>query len=142
MSRPTASLGTRALSNVQTWLFNKAQQDRLGDLQNSEAVELVKVLELLCQGQQLKTAKTISWVANESFEISKFKLKFPRARTYELIRALSRLYRSQILQVRARWKALPVGDSQLGRPVRYPRRTVPEGAALGHPRLHPHPGGG
>ena len=46
------------------------------------------------------------WAANKRFEISKFEFKFPRARTYELIRARSRLYRSQILQVNARWKAL------------------------------------
>ena len=32
--------------------------------------------------------------------------KFPRARTFELFRARSRLYRSQILQVNTRWKAL------------------------------------
>ena len=32
-------------------------------------------------------------------QVSKFKFKFPRARTFELFRARSRLYRSQILQV-------------------------------------------
>ena len=32
--------------------------------------------------------------------------KFPRARTFELVRARSRLHRSQILQVNTRWKAL------------------------------------
>ena len=32
--------------------------------------------------------------------------KFPRARTCELVGARSRLYRSQILQVNMRWKAL------------------------------------
>ena len=46
------------------------------------------------------------WVANKRFEISKFKYNFPRARTYELYRARSRLYRSQILQVNTRWKVL------------------------------------
>ena len=46
------------------------------------------------------------WAAKKRFEISKFKFKFLRARTYELIRARSRLYRSQILQVNTRWKAL------------------------------------
>ena len=49
-----------------------------------------------------------NWAANESFEISKFKFKFPRARTFELLRARSRLYRSQILQVNTRWKALEI----------------------------------
>ena len=48
----------------------------------------------------------VFWAANKRFEISKFKFKFPRARTYELIKARSRLYRSHILQVNARWKAL------------------------------------
>ena len=45
----------------------------------------------------------VRWAANKRFEISKFKFKFPRARNYELIRARSRLYRSQILQVNTRW---------------------------------------
>ena len=40
------------------------------------------------------------------FESSKFKFKFRRARTYKVIRARSRLHRSQILQVNTRWKAL------------------------------------
>ena len=42
------------------------------------------------------------WAANKRFEISKFKFKFSRARTYALIRARSRRYRSQILQVNTR----------------------------------------
>ena len=44
------------------------------------------------------------WAAKKRFEVSKFKFKFPRARTYEHIRARPRLYRSQILQVNTRWK--------------------------------------
>ena len=44
-----------------------------------------------------------NWAANKSLEISKFKFKFPRARTFEPFRARSRLYRSQILQVNTRW---------------------------------------
>ena len=43
------------------------------------------------------------WAANKILEISKFKFKFPRARTYEFLRARSMLYRSQILQVNTRW---------------------------------------
>ena len=34
-------------------------------------------------------AQKESWAANKRFEVSKFKFKFPRARTYELIRARS-----------------------------------------------------
>ena len=49
---------------------------------------------------------TVYWAANKRFEILKFKFKFPIARTFELFRARSRLYRSQILQVNTRWKAL------------------------------------
>ena len=30
-------------------------------------------------------ARTVPWVANKRFEISKFKFKFPRARTYKII---------------------------------------------------------
>ena len=50
--------------------------------------------------------RKVHWVANKRFEISKFKFKIPRARTCELHRARSRLYRRQILQVNTRWKAL------------------------------------
>ena len=50
------------------------------------------------------------WAANKNFEVLnfnlKFNFKFPRARTFELFRPRSRLYRSQILQVNTRWKAL------------------------------------
>ena len=55
--------------------------------------------------QRVRT-RNQGWVANKMFEISKFKFQFPRARTYELIRARSRRYRSQIWQVNTRWKAL------------------------------------
>ena len=48
----------------------------------------------------------VYWVANKGFEISKFEFKFWRARTCELVRARSRLYRSRFLQVNTRWKAL------------------------------------
>ena len=57
---------------------------------------------LTCSGRyatiELAQGK-VYWAANKSFEISKFKFKFPRARTYDLIRARSRLHRSQNLQV-------------------------------------------
>ena len=45
----------------------------------------------------------VPWAANKRFEVSKFEFKFPRARIYELIRARSRIYRSQILQLNIRW---------------------------------------
>ena len=48
----------------------------------------------------------VSWAAKKIFEVLKFKFKFPRARTFELFRARSRLYRSHMLQVNIRWKAL------------------------------------
>ena len=48
---------------------------------------------------------TVLWAANKSFETSKFEFKLPRARTFELLRARSRLYRSQILQVNTRWNS-------------------------------------
>ena len=48
----------------------------------------------------------VRWVANKGFEISKFEFKCWRARTCEVVRARSRLYRSQILQVNTRRKAL------------------------------------
>ena len=48
----------------------------------------------------------MDWAANKRFKIFKFKFEFPIARTFELFRTRSRLYRSQILQVNTRWKAL------------------------------------
>ena len=39
--------------------------------------------------------RNVDWAANRRFEIPKFEFKFPRARTYELYRARSRLYRSK-----------------------------------------------
>ena len=36
--------------------------------------------------------RRVFWVANKQFEVSKFELKFPIARTFELIRARSRLF--------------------------------------------------
>ena len=52
------------------------------------------------------SSRRARWAANKRFKILKFKFKFPIARTFELFRARSRLYRSQILQVNIRWKAL------------------------------------
>ena len=50
--------------------------------------------------------KRAARAANKGFKIVKFNFKFPRARTFELFRARSRLYRSQILQLNICWKAL------------------------------------
>ena len=49
-------------------------------------------------GPRGSTTTTVDWAANKRFKILKFKFKFPIARTFELLRARSRLYRSQILQ--------------------------------------------
>ena len=57
---------------------------------NNEADKFTKL------GERMREVKQdVNRAAHKGFEISKFKLKFPRARTYELIRARSRLYRSQ-----------------------------------------------
>ena len=48
------------------------------------------------------TEKKAIWVANKGFEISKFEFKFWRARTCELVRARSRLYRSRFLEPNTR----------------------------------------
>ena len=61
-----------------------------------------KSVNAMFNGDQV--ASTLTWVAkNKRFENSKFKFKFARARTCELIRARSQLYRSQIFQVNTRW---------------------------------------
>ena len=69
----------------------------LGHLEDGASTD---VDEELCSGQRcpLRRAVKVCWAANKSFEVLKFKFKFPRARTFELFRARSRLYRSQILQ--------------------------------------------
>ena len=56
--------------------------------------------------------KKVGWAANKRFNILKFKFKFPIARTFELFRARSRLYRSQILQVNTRWNSYLVPKVQ------------------------------
>ena len=54
----------------------------------------------------LNILENVNWAANKSFEVLKFNFNFPGTRTFELFRARSRLYRSQVLQVNTRWKAL------------------------------------
>ena len=44
-----------------------------------------KGFRLRDEGFQLAEAGRYAWVADKRFEISKFKFKFPRARTYEII---------------------------------------------------------
>ena len=51
-------------------------------------------------------AKTSPGLQIRALKFQSSSSKFPRARTCELHRARSRLYRSQILQVNTRWKAL------------------------------------
>ena len=46
--------------------------------------------------------KRAAWAANKGFKIVKFNFKFPRARTFELFRARSRLYRSKQASKQAR----------------------------------------
>ena len=76
----------------------KVQIDPDAELVGPVAGDLLScVLGLVCD---------VTWVANKGFEISEFEFKFWRARTCELVRARSRLYRSQLLQVNTRWKAL------------------------------------
>ena len=60
------------------------------------AAKQQQVYAELLHARQASEQDQVDWAANKSFEISKFEFKFPRARTYELIRVRSRLYRSQI----------------------------------------------
>ena len=55
------------------------------------SVLMVEAGDDVCQGATKGNSGIVHWAANRRFEISKFKFKFPRARTYELIRARSRL---------------------------------------------------
>ena len=90
---------------LKTLAAEKAEQDK-------EKLELVKTkVEAREEAQRKLVATDLDsrkaiWAANKRFEVSNSKFKFPRARTYELYRARSRLYRSQILQVNMRLKAL------------------------------------
>ena len=54
---------------------------------------------LAALAQFLGNVEVSARAAKKRFEMLKFRFKFPRARTFELYRARSRLYRSQILQV-------------------------------------------
>ena len=66
----------------------------------------VGVVKALLAAYAAAAQEKDSWAANKRFKSLKFKFKFPIARIFELFRARSRLYRSQILQVHTRWKAL------------------------------------
>ena len=63
---------------------------------------IVYTTQACAEDLEAKAREKKAWAANKSFEVLKFKFKFPRARTFELFRARSRLYRSQILQVNTR----------------------------------------
>ena len=89
-------------------LFPTSWQNRAFPQSSAEYAECVKAAAALIRTARsvgdvvivtLAREEWVTWAANKRFEISKFKFKFPRARTYELIRARSRLYRSQSLQV-------------------------------------------
>ena len=71
-----------------------------------EAYEEAKGVANYSGKDLIERDSTVVWAANKSFKMLKFNFKFPRARTFELFRARSRLYRSQILKVSTRWKAL------------------------------------
>ena len=92
--RESASAGSAGLALLAMYLL-------LAGASRQMAVKLAFVFVALAL-----TLAIVDWAANNRFEISKRKFNFPRARTYELIRARSRLNRSQILQVNTRWKAL------------------------------------
>ena len=77
------------------------------DLYARDLIKLAYSLEdTEADDTEVTGGRTVAWAANKSFEALKVEFKFPRARTVELFRARSRLYRSHILQVNTRWKAL------------------------------------
>ena len=99
--------GVRSITGLEhATVLRRLRAGRCRDLRRIEwAGEREDVLQAL-RYIDLDCSPNVSWAAKKSFEISKFKFKFLRARTFELFRARSRLYRSQILQVNIRWKAL------------------------------------
>ena len=90
------------LMNMISQMYQEGQERRM------RMIEITKYMQwrLLPRELRLCIRRYVTLAANRRFEVSKFKFEFPRARTYELIRACSRLYRSQNLQVNTRWKAL------------------------------------
>ena len=81
-----------------------AKSAELKELPDPRTANAVRAFVVLGRSADVPRALgKVDWAANKRFEISKLKFKFPRARTYELIRARSRLYRSHFLQVNTRW---------------------------------------
>ena len=69
-------------------LLERVQQGKGQSPFNFTDVEEVAELDWwkgLTESVETSRALKANWAANERFEISKFKFKFPRARTYEMI---------------------------------------------------------
>ena len=84
-------------------VFRESQPAKtVKDATKSAANALLQLPEFACVALPALRGKKrpkVDWAANKSFEVLKLKFKFSRARTFELFRARSRLYRSRILQV-------------------------------------------
>ena len=88
----------------------RKRRNHVQEREKKTIFDLLSVLEILrgpmANESEKKSGESdanVAWAANKRFGVSKLKFKFPRARTFELYRARSRLYRSQILQVNTRW---------------------------------------
>ena len=57
-----------------------------------------------CCGAALCYNQSFHWAATKSFDVLKFKFKFPRARTFELFRARSRQLKTEVQgNLKIRW---------------------------------------
>ena len=74
------------------------ERDAANGLYMDNKADLESTIDAVASAITALEASTGLQIRASKFQSLNFKLKFPRARTYELIRARSRLYRSQILQ--------------------------------------------
>ena len=74
---------------------DETEPDQLLGVENLEQPTTITSAYPTSRRTAFRRASTnkVSWAANKSFEILKFKFKFPRARIFELFRARSRLYK-------------------------------------------------
>ena len=84
-------------------LISRAQKGPVTEPEDELISSMSSIKQEVLLKRRRAAGQKVNWAASKRFQISKLKFRFPRARTYDLIRARSRLYRSQSLQENTRW---------------------------------------